>query len=102
VPEQSTELGHRIKFHEAEVVAKTSGYMSRLVQEATEIKLHPDNINRLEGLKLSKAWNPSTSLLALRHSNTYTSQKSTEDTEKSMQKRKQNSLTTGTPASATR
>jgi hypothetical protein len=45
-----------------EVVAKTSGYMGH-VKEATEIKFLPDNINREEGFKLSKAWNPSTSLL---------------------------------------
>jgi hypothetical protein len=40
-----------------------------IVKEATEIKFHPDNINREERFKLSKAWNPSTSLL--RNSNTY-------------------------------
>jgi hypothetical protein len=44
--------------------------MDRLVKEATEIKLHPDNINREEGFKLSKAWNPSSSIL--RHSKTHT------------------------------
>jgi hypothetical protein len=39
------------------------------VKEATEIKFHQDNINREEGFKLSKAWNPSNSLL--RNFNTY-------------------------------
>jgi hypothetical protein len=44
--ELSTESGHRIKFDETEVLAKTSGYMDRLVEEATEIKLCPGSINR--------------------------------------------------------
>jgi hypothetical protein len=50
-----------IKFHH-KVLAKTSSYMG-LVKEATEIKLLPDTVNREDGFKLSKAWNPSTSSL---------------------------------------
>jgi hypothetical protein len=34
-----------------------------LVKEATKIKLLPVSINREEGFIISKAWNPSTSLL---------------------------------------
>jgi hypothetical protein len=86
VAEHGIESGHRIKSHETEVPAKTSGYMGRLVKEAIGIKLHPGNINREEGFKLSKAWIPSTSLL--RRSNTHTSRKFQEDTEKSMNKNK--------------
>jgi hypothetical protein len=44
--EHSIESGHWIKFHETEVLAKTSGHMNWLLKEATEIKLHADNINR--------------------------------------------------------
>jgi hypothetical protein len=62
--------------------------MNQLVKEAIEIKLHLNNINREEGLILSKAWNLSTKLL--RHSNIHTSQKFEEDTEKSMLRGKQN------------
>jgi hypothetical protein len=47
--------------------------MDRLVKEAIEIKLRPDNNNREEGFKLGNAWNPSTSLL--RQSNSQTSRK---------------------------
>jgi hypothetical protein len=72
------------------VLAKISGYMHRPVQEAIEIKLQPDNINRGEGFKLSKAWIPSTGLL--RHSNTHTSRKSKEDTEKIIQKREKKTV----------
>jgi hypothetical protein len=62
VAEHSIDSGHRIEFNETEVLAKTSRYMDRLVKEATKINLHPDNINREEGFKLTKAWNPSTRL----------------------------------------
>jgi hypothetical protein len=40
--------------------------MERLVEEPVVITLHPENINREEGFKLSKAWNPRTR--SLRHS----------------------------------
>jgi hypothetical protein len=89
----STESGHRIKFHESQVLPKTSGYMDWLVNEAIEIKLHPENMNREEGFKPSKAWNPSTRLCG--HSNTHTSRKCQEDTEKSLLKRKQNNWQQG-------
>jgi hypothetical protein len=68
VAEQSIESGHWIKFHEIEVLAKTSGYVDQLAKEAIEMKLH---LNRKEGFKLCKAQNPSTSLL--RHSSTHVS-----------------------------
>jgi signal transduction histidine kinase len=35
-----------------EVLAKTAGYMDRFVKEATEIRLHANNINREKGFKL--------------------------------------------------
>jgi hypothetical protein len=32
--------------------------MDRIIKEAIEIKLHPDNINRDGGYILSRAWQP--------------------------------------------
>jgi hypothetical protein len=87
VAEHSTESDHQIKFHEARILAKTSGYMDELVRETVDIKSHQDGMNREEG------FDPSASILG--HSKTHTSQKSQEDAGKSMQKRKQNGLTTG-------
>jgi hypothetical protein len=39
-------------------LARTKGYMDRIIKEAIEIKLHPDNINRDGGFILSRAWQP--------------------------------------------
>jgi dihydropteroate synthase len=66
--EHSTESGKQIKFYGTEVLAKTSGYISRLLKEAIAIKLHPNSINRDEGFNFIKSRNPSTKLLkALKH-----------------------------------
>jgi hypothetical protein len=37
VAEHSTEWGHHIKFRDIDVLAKTAGYMDRLIKEAIEI-----------------------------------------------------------------
>jgi hypothetical protein len=58
--------------------------MDRLVKKAVEIKLHPDSINREGWFKVSKARNPSTSLL--RYSQTHTSRKPKEHIEKCAKK----------------
>jgi hypothetical protein len=67
--DHGTESCHWIKFQEAVILAKISNFMDQIVKGVTELKLHANNINRDEGLTLSKAENPTIRLL--RHSNTY-------------------------------
>ena len=54
VAEHSIDNKHRIRFQETKVFASKSGYMDRLVREATELSLHPNNFNREDGLLLSR------------------------------------------------
>jgi hypothetical protein len=63
VVEHSIEWCHQIKFRDIEVLAKTAGYMDQLIKEAREIGLHPDNINKEEGFKLSQTLNPAIKIL---------------------------------------
>jgi hypothetical protein len=43
--------------------SKVTGYMDRIVNEAIEIHLHPDNFNRDGGFNLSRSWQPVTNML---------------------------------------
>jgi hypothetical protein len=54
----SLPLGHRIEFEEVTVLTRSAGYTDRLVKEAIEIRLHPNNFNRDNGFILSHAWHP--------------------------------------------
>jgi hypothetical protein len=56
VAEHSVDLGHRILFHCTSILATKSRYMDRIVREAIEIELHPNNMNREMGFCLSSSW----------------------------------------------
>jgi hypothetical protein len=63
--EHSIDQGHRIQFHNSSIIAMKTRYMDRIVREATEIELHPYNINREGGFCLSKSWKTLISSLKL-------------------------------------
>jgi predicted GIY-YIG superfamily endonuclease len=58
VAELSLSTYHHIDFHGASKLGTATRYMDRLVREAIEIRLHPDNFNRHDGFNLSYSWRP--------------------------------------------
>jgi hypothetical protein len=58
VAEHIIHLDHRIKFQDTTILSTQSRCMDRLIREATEIELHPNNKNREGGLRLSRSRKP--------------------------------------------
>jgi hypothetical protein len=59
-PEHSINLGHRIHLHlhHTTILSTKPRYMDRIIREATQIELHPNNINRKDEFCLSKSSKP--------------------------------------------
>jgi hypothetical protein len=47
---------HPIKFQDIRILPTLPGYMDRIIREAVELELHPNNMNRENGLTLNGPW----------------------------------------------
>jgi hypothetical protein len=54
----SISLGHCIQLQDTTILSTKSRHMDWMIREATEIELHPNNMNREDGLHLSQSWKP--------------------------------------------
>jgi hypothetical protein len=56
VAEHTDNRNHLIKFQDTWILSTVSGYVDYLLREAVVLELHPNYMNREDGLTLCRAW----------------------------------------------
>jgi hypothetical protein len=51
-------LGHHIQLQDTTILSTKPRDWDRIIREAIEIELHPNNMNKDDGFCLSKSWKP--------------------------------------------